>query len=226
VPTDTVVALAGCVGIDPDYASLKAGRFEGSLVVVWIGEGNGSGDGRFLYVPDPDNPLTFRRNDAKAPGAIIRPGVMYTDGGSIPKIAQAFRGFSPWGYAPAYMIHDWLFVARHCLKDGSSDQRYRSLTGVTFPDSAKIIGEAIRTLVESRRVSRDDTAASFITAAVGTDNARRLWDEDGACARSTVSPDDLAIAEAVLPGSTGVRSLRAPRAAVADRARVVTRVSF
>jgi hypothetical protein len=64
--------------------------------MVWIGKGGGSDDDRFLYVPDPDDPLTFKRSDAKAPGAVIRPGVMYTDGGSIPKIAQAFRGFSPW----------------------------------------------------------------------------------------------------------------------------------
>jgi len=115
------LVLAGCASVDPDYASLMAGHFKGSLVVVWVGEGGGPGDGRFLYVPDPDDPLTFKRNDPKAPGAVIRPGIMYTDGGSIPKIAQAFRGFSPWGYAPAYMIHDWLFVARHCLKDGSPD---------------------------------------------------------------------------------------------------------
>jgi hypothetical protein len=222
----SALVAASCAGVDPDYASLKAGRFQGSLVVVWIGEGGGSGDGRFLYVPDPDDPLTFRRSDATAAGAVIRPGIMYTDGGSIPKIAQAFRGFSPWGYAPAYMIHDWLFVARHCLKDGSPDQRYRPLAAVTFPDSAKIIGEAIRTLVETRRVSRDDTAAGLITAAVGTEIARRLWDEDGACARSTVSPEDLALAEAVIPGSAGVKSARAARAAPTGRARFVTRVSF
>jgi len=97
---------------------------------------------------------------------------------------------------------------------------------VTFLDSANVIGEAIRTLVGTRRVGRDDTAASLITAAVGTDIARRLWDEDGACARSEVSPQDLALAEAIIPGSGGVRTARAAPLAAKGQVRVVARVSF
>ncbi|CAN7177312.1 hypothetical protein LJR009_000318 [Bosea sp. LjRoot9] len=218
--------LTGCASAGLNYDDLPAGRFTGSLVVIWVGEGDSSGDGRFLYVPDPRDPLTFIRRDTGVPGAAVRPGVMYTDGGSIPKLAQAFRGFSPWGYAPAYMIHDWLFVAQHCVRDGHTDPKYQKLKDVTFPDSAKIIGEAIRALVASRRVGRDDTAASLITTAVGTEFARQLWNEDGACARSLVDAKDLALAERIVPGSTGVRFDRAQPNVAVGNARILTRISF
>ena len=92
------------------------------------------GDGNFLFVPDPRDPLVFRRADPQSHGAVIQPGLMYTDGGSIPKIAQVFNGFSPWGYAPAYMIHDWLFVGRHCLVDGEPGSRFDQIRDVDFDD--------------------------------------------------------------------------------------------
>jgi len=37
------------------------GSFYGSVFVMWVGEGNGSGDGNFLFVPDPRDPLIFTR---------------------------------------------------------------------------------------------------------------------------------------------------------------------
>ena len=64
-------------------------------------------DKRFIYVVDPKNPLRFRGSD----GREIRPGRMFTDGGSIPRLFWSVRGFSPWGYAPAYVMHDWLFIS-------------------------------------------------------------------------------------------------------------------
>ena len=78
-----------------------------------------AGSGRFVYVPSPGRPLTFHRRSHDATVRTIVPEMMYTDGGSIPRQAQLFRGFSPWGFAPAYMVHDWIFVARHCLTDGT-----------------------------------------------------------------------------------------------------------
>jgi hypothetical protein len=112
-----IVALAlmltGC--ITADYLRTPAGHFKGSVFVMWVGEGNEYGDGNFVFVPDPRDRLRFTRHNPQSHGAVIEPGIMYTDAGSIPKIAQVFKGFSPWGYAPAYMIHDWLFVGRHCL---------------------------------------------------------------------------------------------------------------
>lgn len=67
---------------------------------------------------------------------------MYTDGGSISRIAQVFRGLNPWGYAPSYMIHEWVFTAHHCIVDRMSNAQYDEIANVKFEDSAIILGEA------------------------------------------------------------------------------------
>lgn len=181
----------------------QPGEFDGNVFVMWVGEGGSSGDGHFLFVPDPKRPLTFKRPHGSDPGATIRPQMMYTDGGSIPRAAQMFKGLSPWGYAPAYMIHDWLFVARHCLVDGDPDPRYASMSGVGFADSRAILEEAIQSLVKERRVAENDVAAAAISAGVSSSVARQLWEERGACVSEKVRPEHIAAAEAALPGSAG-----------------------
>lgn len=227
-----LMALSGCITLD--YAALVPGTFSGSLFVMWVGEGDqSSGDGRFVFVPDPNDRLTFRRADSRRPGAVIQPGLMYTDGGSIPKIAQMFKGLSPWGYAPAYMIHDWLFTAHHCIVDGEDDDRFSQVRDVTFQDSAVILGESIRGLVEAGSVRRDDVAGSAITAAVNSPVARNLWETPGACARSKVSAEHVAAVEAAMPGASTLskeRAFRLPpatrRVAPRERASIVSRVTF
>ncbi|WJH39372.1 DUF1353 domain-containing protein [Aliirhizobium terrae] len=229
----SALLLSACVSID--YDSLKPGGFTGSLIVMWVGPGTtGSGDGQFVFVPDPAAPLTFTRPGNGA-GKVIRPGVMYTDGGSIPRVAQVFKGFNPWGYAPAYMIHDWLFTARHCIVDGQSNAEYDRLKDVTFEDSAVILGEAIRGLVAANQVDKDDVAGGTITWAVGSGIAKNLWDSQGACAAEKVSDQHLAQIELAVPGSTtlsvtqqGVRTMRAIRRAAPGiaPAQVVSTVRF
>jgi hypothetical protein len=229
----SALLLCACVSID--YDSLKPGGFKGSLIVMWVGEGStASGDGQFVFVPDPAAPLTFTR-PGDGPAKVIRPGVMYTDGGSIPRIAQVFKGFNPWGYAPAYMIHDWLFTARHCIVDRQSNADYDRLKNVTFEDSAVILGEAIRGLVEANQVKRNDVAGGTITWAVGSGIAKTLWDKQGACAAEKVSEAHLAQIELAVPGSTtlsvtqqGLRTMRAIRRAAPGiaPAQVVSTVRF
>ena len=194
------LTLSGCATVD--YFHTPAGHFTGSVFVMWVGEGNGSGDGNFLFVPDPRDALIFTRAHSQSHGAVIQPGLMYTDGGSIPKIAQVFNGFSPWGYAPAYMIHDWLFVGRHCLVDGEPGSRFDQIRDVDFNDSATILAEAIQALVTSNQVKPNDIAGETITGAVDSIVAKNMWDETGACAVSAVSAKDRAAAEAAIPGST------------------------
>jgi hypothetical protein len=230
------LSLSGCVTVD--YLRLPPGHFTGSVFVMWVGEGNQSGDGNFLFVPDPRDPLIFTRADPQSHGAVIKPGLMYTDGGSIPKIAQVFNGFSPWGYAPAYMIHDWLFVGRHCLVDGEPGSRFDQIRDVDFEDSAAILGEAIQALVVSNQVKPNDVAGQTITGAVDSIVARNLWDERGACAASAVSAKDRAAAEAAIPGSTTMLRRRnlnieafelppeTPRAPPARPAKIVSHVTF
>src|ERR1019366_6291836 len=68
-----------------------------------------------VYIPSPASSFAFTTTRS---GKVIQPGLMYTDGGSIPRIAQIFGGFSPWGFGPAYAVHDWIFFGRHCILDG------------------------------------------------------------------------------------------------------------
>ncbi len=193
------VSVAACGTVDYDTAPV--GRFEGSLFVMWIGEGGSSGDGAFVYVPNPAAPLTFTRSGG-LPFGEIAPEMMYTDGGSIPKPAQLFRGFSPWGYAPGYMIHDWLFVARHCNLDGTPTNAERRMAGMEFQTSANIMAETIKTLLLNNRISQNDIAPRAISSAVAGFISSRIWNEEGACAASRVSEEDRLAAEAGIPGSS------------------------
>jgi hypothetical protein len=228
-----LLALGGCASVD--YASLRPGSFTGRVFVMWVGEGGSSGDGNFLFVPDPDHPLIFRRKDSASPGAYIQPGMMYTDGGSIPRIAQVFKGLSPWGYAPAYMIHDWLFVARHCIVDKKDDGRFKDVSNVDFPNSVEILGEAIKALIASNQVKKDDVAASAITTAVGSFVAKNQWDAHGQCEDPiiTIRPEDLAQVNAALPGVSQARLLRTfnlapgtPRVNPGRPAKIIATVDF
>lgn len=204
--------LAVCVGLTAcgqvDYDDVKPGQFEGSLFVMWVGEGGSSGDGKFVFVPNPNNRLTFTWTDSLGQERVVQPEMMYTDGGSIPKIGQVFNGFAPWGYAPAYMIHDWLYVARHCNLDGAPTPAEAKVAGVTFQDSADMLAASIKALVESGRVKQNDLAGGTISSAVAGPIARTLWDKKGVCPAPRVSEKDRLAAEAAIPGSSAASSLR------------------
>ncbi len=217
--TVPVLVVAGCGHVDYDAA--PAGRFRGSVIVAWVGETQaGLGDGRFVFVPSSD-PLVFERG---RPGSapVIRPQMMYTDGGSIPQVAQAFRGLSPWGYAPAYMVHDWLFVARKCLNDGQATEQEKTIESMEFPESAEVAAEAIRTLIAEGRVAPDDVAPRAIASAVAGPISRALWNETGACAAQRIKPEHLRMIRRALPGVGGLRALRDG----GPRARIVQVVEF
>ena len=156
---------------------------------------------------------------------------MYTDGGSIPKAAQLFQGFSPWGYAPAYMVHDWLFVARHCNVDGTPTKEERKVENMDFQTSADIIAESIKTLVASDRIRENDVAPRVISSAVAGPIARAIWDRPGVCAANRVSDADRRAAEAGIPGSTRrvlgfERTLADGRRVPVKPARTVAVISF
>lgn len=235
--------LGGCVSIP--YETAEPGAFEGSLVVLWVGEGKpGIGDGQFLFVPDPVKPLKFKRRN----GQIIQPDMMYTDGGSIPAIAHLFEGFSPWGYAPAYMVHDWLYVARHCIRDGTPTPEQEKLRDVDFNGQSVIMAEAIKALIDSGKVKKNDFAGETITGAVKSFVARQMWDEQGACERERVqekhADEARRLARALASAGGGITSMqiseglttefllaprgkrRAARPPVGGGATFVSRVSF
>jgi hypothetical protein len=156
--------LANCanipLGIKTD--EIKVGRFEGKLNLEW------KAPNCFLYVPDPKNPLIFHR----ANGQKIQPKMMYTDGGSIPRLLWNTPNLSPWDFAPAYLIHDWLFEQHHCFPKQS--QRF------TFEDSALILSEAVKTLIETGCSAANKEIARLLYKSVSTSIAKDLWD-NGQC---------------------------------------------
>ncbi|TLP59312.1 hypothetical protein FEE96_17065 [Parasedimentitalea maritima] len=186
-PLTICATLTGCGSVDYDAAPV--GEFTGSLFVMWIGEGDDTGSGRFVYVPDQNNPLRFTRGGDPAGVKVIEPEIMYTDGGSIPKQAQLFKGFSPWGYAPAYMVHDWIYVARHCLTDGKPTAREETTKDMTFQDSADLTAEMIKTLIHSQKVSENDVASRVVSGTVAGPASYQRWTIRGACDEDRVSEE-------------------------------------
>lgn len=174
-----------------DYDDLPDARFEGVLHVVWIGEGSDFvGDGRFVYLPDETAPLRLVRSDPEASVAVIEPPAMFTDGGSIPRPATLFGGLSPWGYGPAYVIHDWIFVARQCLNDGVADPVYTPYAAMEFQESAQVIAEAIQALVAADRVAENQVSPRVIAGVVSGPASYRRWVAEDECASRAV-PDAL-----------------------------------
>lgn len=124
--------LAGC-HVVPDPAAPPSGEIEGVLLLQWNEE-----DG-FIYVPDPKDPLTYRRPGKPA----IVPGRMFTDGGSIPRVFWGFQGYSPWAYGPAYVLHDWLYHQHRCKNE----------TGYNFDEANAVLQDAINILATQGKVS-------------------------------------------------------------------------
>lgn len=158
---------------DRFYDRLGTGHFEGVPAVIWNG-----------YDPEADRPaFIYERSNfayVTASGRRIVPGTMDTDGGSIPKIIHSVGAFTPWGYGPAYIIHDWLFVAHKCATQPDAD--------ISFEDSASILAEAIKTLIERGFLNYDRSTQTFpkkedtlylIYQAVHSDIARNLWNDTG-----------------------------------------------
>lgn len=159
--TLTLLLCASCAQIT--YERTDPGKFEGSLDVRWIKPD------KFIYMPSKDDPLRFTTSDRK----VIEPRKMYTDGGSIPRLFWSVPGYSPWGYAPAYIIHDWLFEAHRC-----DVPEYRD---ITFDRSAGILAEGIKTLMVTNTAPKDETTLWAIYEAVKTPVAKSLWDKAELC---------------------------------------------
>jgi len=144
------------------YGDTDLVRYSGAVDVRWLK------NDYFLFLPNKDDPFTLTRRDGKS----IRPGPMYTDGGSIPRFAWGVPGYSPWGYAPAYIIHDWLFEAHHC--NYAPDNQY------TFGDSAAVMAEGLKAVMEASPEVRDYFVFDTVVTAVSSTIAERIWDK-GEC---------------------------------------------
>jgi hypothetical protein len=147
----------------------------GTLLIQWNGED------RFIFVPDVNDPLKFRTKTNRE----IIPGRMFTDGGSIPRVFWGAKGFSPWGYGPAYVLHDWLFHQHRCKNDAQPN-RY------SFKEANQVLDEAIAYLMSAKKVPSNQEARNLIKWAV--DNfAWAAWNDS--CDQEPPAP-----AEKVQPG--------------------------
>lgn len=181
-------------------------------MVFWVGED------KFVYYPYYSDPLTYKlpAQLAKRVGKdFIRPGAIYTDGGSIPRAVRGWAGFSPWGYGPAYIVHDWLFVARHCilnnrieLHDKRDWEEVDKVRKVDFQLSADMLAAVIQALVKQEKVPARGFAPSAIYTAVESGVARRLWDSRDPASCSPPSKEVLADIERKI--GTGLKLATAP----------------
>jgi hypothetical protein len=96
---------------------------------------------------------------------------MFTDGGSIPRFFWKHSGLSPWGFGPAYVIHDYIFAVHRCGWDDPD------VASITFEQSAEVLAEVGKTLIDLHLIKHD--ALDAIVWGVRTQYARTLWDTPG-----------------------------------------------
>jgi hypothetical protein len=171
-----ICGVSGCAA--RHYGDTQAGtRLSGSLRVEW------RKPNRFLFVPDESDPLTFVRHD----GSTIVPETMWTDGGSIPRPFWVLKNFSPWGYGPAFIVHDWLFHMHRCRLPGWE--------GFDVKIAAQVMSEVMKTLMETPGFDYGDKQTVYsMYLAVQTPAAASAW--NGQCnppsilANGILSPPD------------------------------------
>ncbi|MBC2736535.1 MAG: DUF1353 domain-containing protein [Desulfobacteraceae bacterium] len=158
--------LTGCANYH--YSKTNVGTLTGNVRVQWLEPD------KFLFIPDSNKPLSFKRHN----GDVITPGIMYTDGGSIPRPLWGVRNYSPWGYAPAFIVHDWLFVMKHCNNEALGDY--------DVDDAGMVMSEIIKTLMEKEEnIEINKFVLYSMHKAVTSEIAEELW-ENGECNEATV----------------------------------------
>lgn len=155
-------AAQGAIAADFQFDTVKTGRLSGKLIVQWLEPD------LFLFIPDSDKPLTFTRDNGQA----ITPGRMLTDGGSIPRSVWILRNYSPWGFAPAFIVHDWIFEMKHCKIDG-----YELFS---LKEAGLVMAEIMKTMIEQKKVDAGAFTVTSMYLAVVTPLARQYWDQ-GKC---------------------------------------------
>jgi hypothetical protein len=98
---------------------------------------------------------------------------MPTDGGSIPRAFWVFKNYSPWGYGPAFVAHDWLFHIKNCNLKGYKPYDLK--------DAAMVMSEIVKTLMESPGFDYGSKTLMYLMyEAVQTPPAVEAW-EHGTC---------------------------------------------
>lgn len=145
------------------YDQTGLGELKGKLVVEWVDQD------KFIFLPDGQSPLRFTRKN----GDVIEPQRMFTDGGTIPAALRAIKSYSPWGYAPAFIVHDWLFVMKHCKVPGF--EKY------DLDKAATIMSEVMKTVMENPNYGGPNKLVHYsMYEAVRSPTAKDYW-EKGTC---------------------------------------------
>lgn len=165
------------------------GKLEGKLIVQWLEPD------KFMFVPDSASPLRFTRSS----GQVIQPQKLVTDGGTVPRAMWVARSYSPWGYAPAFIIHDWLFEMKRCALPNNPAADYKV--------AADIMAEVMKTMAAAGVVSLDDLTLLSMHAAVSSSVARDYWD-NGKCASEATA--DKATSKSA-PGTPAPQMAPAPQ---------------
>jgi len=160
-----IMFLAAC-SVMP-YENSTPGTLTGQLVVMWVQHD------KFVYASYEDDPMVFTPSSEmqkKLGIKSLKPGLMYTDARLMPRP----------GYAPAYIVRDWLFAAHRCIAHGEPDMdepvdrpEYDKVRSVSFEDSAILIAEVIKTLVRDKRI--EETPLAFDSVVADPIVARNLW---------------------------------------------------
>ena len=160
-----ILLMSGCAS--RHYERTQSGQLNGKVIVEW------RKPNLFAYKPDTMQPLIFVR----ASGNAIKPELMFTDGGSIPRAFWVLKNYSPWGYGPAFIVHDWLFHMQNCKLPGY--EKY------SVEEAATIMSEVMKTMMVSPGFDYGSkTTVYLMYKAVQTQPARDAW-SDGRC----VTPD-------------------------------------
>jgi len=155
------MSVAGCS--DSHFEETKPGEFHGKLIVQWFDKD------KFIYTPDEENPLRFVRFNKET----IVPERMFTDGGSIPRALRILEDYSPWGYAPAFVIHDWLFHIKQCKLSGHEEY--------DFEETAWVMSEAMKTITLQEKTEDPEKFTVYaMFEAVRSPLAENEW-ESGEC---------------------------------------------
>ncbi len=160
------------------HDDIHDGDFRGVATVEWVGQDY------FVYRPDPKRALSFQPSFWKNTTMRITPTLMFTDGGSIPRFFWNIPGLSPWGFGPAYVIHDYIFTVHRC---GWNDP---AVSQITFEQSAEVLAEVGKALIELGLIK--DDALDAIIWGVRTHYARSLWDTPGDPIKDCAKPKSFA----------------------------------
>lgn len=223
------VLLAGCADVDFDEANEKSPEFRGAVSLFWVRQrdAKSGSEGQFIYIPTPGNELSLIRDADQKELEKITPDALYTDGGSVPRAFQAFKGFSPWAYGPVYLVHDWLFAAKRCAMEPDATDEEKKVLQFEFQDTVDIFVEALVALQRANRIDPEDFSQRSVSAAIAGPISRNLWETPSACVEPDLETIDLARGIVQARSQKGVlRTQGAETEIGATSVRFVTEFSF